>query len=101
LLEITRKGLAMTAVLDRDGCLAGVFTDGDLRRLLERNPDLTQVRIGAVMNRQPRTIGAERLAAEAADLMEQHRINQLLVVDDAGQLVGALHIHDLTSAKVI
>ena len=101
LLEITRKGLAMTAVLDDQRRLAGVFTDGDLRRLLERNPDLTQVRIGAVMNPAPRTIGAERLAAEAADLMEQHRINQLLVVDAAGQLVGALHIHDLTHAKVI
>jgi len=101
LLEITKKGLAMTAVLDEAGRLAGVFTDGDLRRLLERTHNLVEVRIGDVMHARPRTIGANQLAAEAAAMMEQHRINQLLVVDDAGALVGALHIHDLTNAKVI
>jgi len=101
LLEITKKGLAMTAVLNEDGALAGVFTDGDLRRLLERTHDLSEVMIGDVMHVGPRTIRADQLAAEAAALMEQHRINQLLVVDGAGALVGALHIHDLTNAKVI
>lgn len=101
LLEITKKGLAMTAVLDADGTLAGVFTDGDLRRLLERTHDLSEVTIGDVMHVGPRTIRADQLAAEAAALMEQYRINQLLVVDETGALVGALHIHDLTNAKVI
>lgn len=101
LLEITKKGLAMTAVLDENGALAGVFTDGDLRRLLERTHDLSEVMIGDVMHVGPRTIRADQLAAEAAALMEQYRINQLLVVDEAGALVGALHIHDLTNAKVI
>ncbi len=101
LLEITRKGMAMTAVLDDRQRLVGVFTDGDLRRLLERSQNFAQTRIGDVMNRTPRSIGPDRLAAEAADLMEQFRINQLLVVDAAGALVGALHIHDLTHAKVI
>lgn len=101
LLEITKKGLAMTAVLDENGALAGVFTDGDLRRLLERTHDLSEVMIGDVMHAGPRTIRADQLAAEAAALMEQYRINQLLVVDETGALVGALHIHDLTNAKVI
>jgi arabinose-5-phosphate isomerase len=101
LLEISKKGMAMTAVVDADGRVAGIFTDGDLRRLIERDHDFTRARVADVMHRDPRSIGPDRLAAEAADLMEQHRINQLLVVDDAGALVGALHIHDLTSAKVI
>ncbi len=101
LLEITKKGLAMTAVLGDDGELLGVFTDGDLRRLLERTHHLAELRIGQVMTPQPRTINADRLAVEAAVLMEKFRINQVLVTDDAGTLVGALHIHDLTNAKVI
>ena len=101
LLEISRKGMAMTAVLEADGRLAGIFTDGDLRRLIEKAHDLTGVRVADVMHRSPRSIGPDRLAAEAADLMERYRINQLLVQDDDGRLVGALHIHDLTNAKVI
>jgi arabinose-5-phosphate isomerase len=101
LLEITRKGMAMTAVLDVEGALVGIFTDGDLRRLLERGEDLRARTMGAVMHREPRTIGADRLAVEAARLMETHRINQLLVTNERGALVGAIHIHDLTRAKVI
>ena len=101
LLESSRKGMAMTAVVAADGSVAGIFTDGDLRRLIEKTRDFADVRIADVMNRQPRSIGPERLAAEAADLMEQHRINQLLVVGADRRLVGALHIHDLTHAKVI
>ena len=104
LLEISKKGMAMTAVLDARGGVAGVFTDGDLRRLIERTKnfsDVADVGIADVMHRAPKHIGPDRLAAEAADLMEAHRINQLLVVDDDGVLVGALHIHDLTNAKVI
>jgi arabinose-5-phosphate isomerase len=101
LLEISKKGMAMTAVMGRDGRVAGIFTDGDLRRLIEKNHDFTDSRVADVMHHAPRSIDPERLAAEAADLMEQYRINQLLVVDGGGALVGALHIHDLTNAKVI
>jgi arabinose-5-phosphate isomerase len=101
LLEITKKGIAMTAIVDADNTLLGVFTDGDLRRLLERLHDFTDVKIADVMHKNPRTIGPDRLAVEAVKLMETHRINQLLVADQHGKLVGALHIHDLTRAKVI
>jgi arabinose-5-phosphate isomerase len=101
LLEISKKGMAMTAVVDAGGRVAGIFTDGDLRRLIERKHDFSAARVADVMARSPRSIAPDRLAAEAADLMEQHRINQLLVIDDGGALVGALHIHDLTNAKVI
>jgi len=100
LLEISRKGMAMTAVVD-GARVVGIFTDGDLRRLIEKTQDFANVSVADVMHRTPRTIGADRLAAEAADVMEAHRINQLLVVDDDGALAGALHIHDLTHAKVI
>jgi arabinose-5-phosphate isomerase len=101
LLESSKKGMAMTAIVAADGSVAGIFTDGDLRRLIEHTHDFSDLRVADVMHRSPRSIGPDRLAAEAADLMESHRINQLLVVDDAGRLVGALHIHDLTNAKVI
>ncbi|MCC6474839.1 MAG: KpsF/GutQ family sugar-phosphate isomerase [Burkholderiales bacterium] len=101
LLEMSRKGLGMTAVLDDQGRIAGIFTDGDLRRLLEGSPDIRSLRIGEVMTRSPRTIHPDRLAAEAVQLMERHRINQLLVLDDNARLVGALNMHDLFRAKVI
>ncbi len=101
LLEITKKGIAMTAVVDAGGQLAGVFTDGDLRRLLERQQDFTNVNIADVMHKNPHTITQDKLAVEAVKLMETHRINQLLVTDSQGRLAGALHIHDLTRAKVI
>ena len=101
LMEITRKGMAMTAVVDADGHAVGVFTDGDLRRLLETPRDWRTVPIHEVMHRNPRSVGPDQLAVEAVEVMETHRINQLLVVDAAGLLVGALHIHDLTRAKVI
>ncbi|MDY7577787.1 KpsF/GutQ family sugar-phosphate isomerase [Herbaspirillum sp. RTI4] len=101
LMEITRKGMAMTAVVDADFKPIGVFTDGDLRRLLERGVDFKHALIADVMQPQPRLIGQDQLAVEAVEVMEQYRINQLLVGDTAGRLVGALHIHDLTRAKVI
>ena len=101
LLEISRKGMAMTAVVDAGARVVGIFTDGDLRRLIEKTQNFANVSVADVMHRKPRTIGADRLAAEAADVMEAHRINQLLVVDDDDALTGALHIHDLTHAKVI
>ena len=99
--EMTRKGMGMTAVVDADDRPVGVFTDGDLRRMFERVQDFTQVAIRDVMHAQPRSIAPERLAVDAVAVMEQYRINQMLVVDADGKLVGALHIHDLTQAKVI
>lgn len=101
LLEITKKGMAMTAIVDDDFRPVGVFTDGDLRRLIENVQDFTKLSIVDVMHANPRMIGPDQLAVEAVDLMEQFRINQLLVADADGKLVGALHIHDLTRAKVI
>jgi arabinose-5-phosphate isomerase len=101
LLEITKKGMAMTAVVDEQQHVLGIFTDGDLRRLMDGTRDFTQLRIADVMNHTPRRIRPEQLAVEAVEVMETYRINQLLVADDSGKLVGALHIHDLTRAKVI
>jgi arabinose-5-phosphate isomerase len=101
LLEISHKGMAMTAVVDPQGRPIGVFTDGDLRRLIEQAQDFSKVVIADVMHPGPRSIGPDQLAVEAVEMMEQHRINQLLVTDSDGILVGALHIHDLTRAKVI
>lgn len=99
--EMTKKGMGMTAIVDGDNRPVGVFTDGDLRRMFERVQDFTQVAIRDVMHAQPRSIAPERLAVDAVAVMEQYRINQMLVVDAGGKLVGALHIHDLTQAKVI
>ncbi|TFW03047.1 KpsF/GutQ family sugar-phosphate isomerase [Oxalobacteraceae bacterium OM1] len=101
LLEVTRKGMAMTAVIDDAFKVIGIFTDGDLRRLLEGVQDFRQLKIADVMHRNPRTVRPEQLAVDAVDLMEEFRINQVLVADADGKLVGALHIHDLTRAKVI
>ncbi|MGN6390359.1 MAG: KpsF/GutQ family sugar-phosphate isomerase [Burkholderiaceae bacterium] len=101
LLEVTDKGIAMTAVVDDAGRAIGVFTDGDLRRLIETTQDFTRLSIADVMHREPHTIDADRLAVDAVRMMEEFRINQLLVTDASGALVGALHIHDLTRAKVI
>ncbi|MBC7499652.1 MAG: KpsF/GutQ family sugar-phosphate isomerase [Herminiimonas sp.] len=101
LLEITRKGLAMTAVVDPAFHAIGIFTDGDLRRLIESVQDFTTLKIADVMHAGPRTIHPDQLAVDAVQMMEEFRINQLLVADAAGVLVGALHIHDLTRAKVI
>jgi arabinose-5-phosphate isomerase len=101
LREMTGKGLGFTAIAAADGTVEGIFTDGDLRRLIERGADLRALTARDVMHPSPRRIRADALAAEAADLMEQHRITSVLVVDDAGQLVGALNSNDLMRAKVI
>ncbi len=101
LLEMTRKGLGMTAVVDDAGALLGVITDGDLRRLLERGVDLRQLSAGQAMHPNPRTIGKGALAVEAVQMMELHRINQMLVVDAHQQPIGALNMHDLFAAKVV
>jgi arabinose-5-phosphate isomerase len=99
--EITRGRLGMTAVLGEARRVLGVFTDGDVRRALQRGVDFRAARIDELMTRAPKTLPAEALAAEAAQLMEAHKISQLLVVDAAGALVGALNTHDLLRAKVI
>ena len=102
LMEMSRKRLGMTAVVDGDGRLLGLYTDGDLRRSLDDEAvDLRSTRIDAVMTRAPRTIDADALAAEAAQLMETHKINALLVLDAQQRVVGALNIHDLLRARVV
>jgi len=102
LVEMTRKNLGMTAVVDADGQLQGVFTDGDLRRALDdEDVDLRGATVDELMTRGPKTIGSDKLAVEAAQLMEKHQINALLVTDPNGQVVGALNIHDLLRARVV
>ncbi|MDP2868161.1 SIS domain-containing protein [Methyloversatilis sp.] len=101
LLQVTRGGMGMTVVLDEAGGVAGVFTDGDLRRAIDRLGDVRTVPVADVMSRQPRSISEAKLAAEAADVMERNRVNQLLVTDEHGALAGALSMHDLMLAKVI
>lgn len=102
LMEMSRKKLGMTAIAQADGKLCGVFTDGDLRRTLDdASVDLRATPVTALMTANPRTIAADKLAIEAAQMMEAHKISALLVVDDAGALVGALNFHDLLRARVI
>lgn len=100
LLEMSRKGLGMTAVVS-EGRPVGIFTDGDLRRTFENNVNVSATSIAEVMHANPRTVDVSRLAAEAVELMEQYKINGLLVVDANGNLVGALNMHDLLIAKVV
>ncbi len=99
--EMSRKGLGASAVVDAAGRPVGVFTDGDLRRLIEKGLDLRALRAGEVMHAAPRTVLRDALAVEAAELMEQHRITSILVVDSEGLLCGALNSNDLMRAKVI
>jgi arabinose-5-phosphate isomerase len=101
LLEMSRKGLGLTAVVDEDRRVLGVFTDGDLRRTLDRQIDVHRTPMRDVMTERPRTVGPGEMAAEAVRLMEQHRITGLLVVDRDGRLVGALNVHDLLRAGVM
>lgn len=101
LREMTGKGLGFTAVVDNDGRAIGIFTDGDLRRLIERGADLRSLRARDVMHPGPRLVSADALAVDAAEVMEQHRITSVLVVDGDGRLVGALNTNDLLRAKVI
>jgi arabinose-5-phosphate isomerase len=101
LREMTGKGLGFAAVVGADGCPQGIFTDGDLRRLIERGADLRGLSAREVMHPNPRLVRADALAAAAAAVMEQHRITSVLVVDEAGLLVGALNSNDLMRAKVI
>ncbi|GAB3349714.1 KpsF/GutQ family sugar-phosphate isomerase [Lysobacter tyrosinilyticus] len=102
LVEMSRKRLGMTAIVDAEGRLLGLFTDGDLRRALDdKNVDVRSTRIADVMTRSPKTIGSNALAVEAAQLMEAHKIGGLLVIDADRRVVGALNIHDLLRARVV
>jgi arabinose-5-phosphate isomerase len=101
LLEITAKRMGMTVVIDDAEKVLGIFTDGDLRRLIEKNGQFQQVSLSDAMTANPRTISPDLLAAEAVEMMERHRINQLVVVDQQGRLQGALNLHDLFAAQVI
>ncbi len=102
LVEMTQKGLGMTAVVDDQQRLLGVFTDGDLRRALDDHAvDLRTTPVTSQMNRSPKTISPEKLAVQAAQLMETYKIHALLVVDENQRLVGALNIHDLLRERVV
>jgi arabinose-5-phosphate isomerase len=101
LLEMSRKGMGMTAVVSETDSPVGIFTDGDLRRILELGVDFRSATIADAMHRYPQTISHNRLAAEAVELMEKRKINALLVVDEAEHLIGVLNMHDLLRAKVI
>ena len=99
--EMSHKGLGASAIADAQGQVLGIFTDGDLRRLIEQGQDLRTLKAADVMHAQPRTIRQDALAVEAADMMEQYRITSILVVDAQGLLCGALNSNDLMRAKVI
>jgi arabinose-5-phosphate isomerase len=101
-VEMSGKGMGMTAVVERDGRVAGVFTDGDLRRCLERNVTFATAKVADLMTRSPRRIAPDRLAVDCVELMEQApQVMQLLVVDAGDRLVGAVHMHDLFRARVL
>ena len=100
-LEISKKGVGMTAIVDAGQHVLGIYTDGDLRRTLEKKLDFSTTPVRSVMSPKPHCIGPDALAAEAVQMMEQYNINQMLVVDQEHQLVGALNMHDLLHAKVI
>jgi len=99
--EMSNKGLGASAIVDADQRVLGIFTDGDLRRLIEKGTELRSLKAREVMHPNPRTIRADVLAVEAAELMEEHRITSVLVVDAEGRLCGAVNSNDLMRAKVI
>ena len=99
--EISRGGIGMTVVISPERRVLGIFTDGDLRRAIVNALDLPSLSVAQVMSPSPRVIGPEKLTAEAVEMMEKYRINQIPVVDDAGQLVGALNMHDLFKAHAL
>jgi arabinose-5-phosphate isomerase len=102
IVEMTGKGMGMTAVVDEAGRVAGIFTDGDLRRSLAERRDISRVKVAEVMTKTPRTIAPERLAIDCVELMETvPKVMVLLVADDERRLVGALHMHDLFRARVV
>jgi len=101
-VEMSGKGMGMTAVVNADATVAGIFTDGDLRRCVTRVRDFAAARVRELMTPNPRTIEADRLAIDCVELMENApKVSQLLVVDASRTLIGALHLHDLLRAKVV
>ncbi|NND66506.1 MAG: CBS domain-containing protein [Halioglobus sp.] len=100
LLEISDKGLGMTTVLDSDGALAGVFTDGDLRRALDHRIDINATTIGEIMSRSAKRASREMLAAEAMRIMEENEISSLVVLNESGELEGVVHLKDLLHAGI-
>jgi arabinose-5-phosphate isomerase len=102
IVEMSGKGMGMTAVIDQDRRVAGIFTDGDLRRCIPKVRDFSTANVAELMTANPRTIGPDRLAIDCVELMEAPpKVSQLLIVDDERRLVGALHLHDLFRAKVV
>lgn len=101
LIEMSGKGLGMTAITGEDGKVLGIFTDGDLRRRLDEGIDVREATMEEVMTRGCKTVGPDTLAAEAVHLIEQHKINALIVVDESDKPVGALNVHDLFRAGVM
>jgi arabinose-5-phosphate isomerase len=101
-VEMSGKGMGMTAIVDAAGRVDGIFTDGDLRRCLDRIHDMGSVKVTTVMTKTPRTIGPDRLAIDCVELMETPpKVTQLLVTDERGVLIGALHVHDLFRARIV
>ncbi|MDQ1363656.1 MAG: arabinose-5-phosphate isomerase, partial [Pseudomonadota bacterium] len=101
LLEMTKKNLGMTAIIDANNTVLGIYTDGDLRRTLDKNIDIHQARIADVMTRNCKTARAGLLAAEVLKIMQDNKINAMLAVDENNKLVGALNMHDLLRAGVV
>ena len=101
LLEMTTRGFGVTSIIDENGKLAGIFTDGDLRRTIDRGLDIRTTRISAVMSKQPITVREHILAAEAMKIMEDNSITVLLVENEENIVSGIVHMHDLISARVV
>jgi arabinose-5-phosphate isomerase len=102
IVEMSRKGMGMTAIVDDQGRVAGIFTDGDLRRCLDGIRDVTAIAVAQLMTRTPRTVRPEQLAVDCVEIMEAApKVSQLLVVDAKQRLVGALHLHDLFRARIV
>ena len=101
LYEMTIKRLGMTCVVDGKGKLAGIITDGDLRRLLERHSDLLHKRVEEVMTCNPKTISQDEIAAKAVEIMERYSITSLICADDHGKPIGVIHLHDLLKAGMV
>ena len=99
--EISRGGIGMAVVVTPERKILGIFTDGDLRRAVVKSADLKNLTVGDIMTSQPRTISQEKLTAEAVEMMEKHKINQIPVADETGHLIGALNMHDLFKAKAL
>jgi arabinose-5-phosphate isomerase len=101
MLEMTAKKLGMTTVIDRQGALIGVITDGDLRRFIQRGGDFTKVVAGELASRNPKTIGPDDLAAKAVEMMERYSITTLVVTEGDRKIVGVIHLHDLLKNGIV